>query len=98
MEMDASPNKEVTMTAQIAIGLSVGVLAGLIHFTGLRWNVRLLTAGTPGIAIGLQLARLGVLAAVFFALARLGPWALLSGAAGLLIARQMVLRRIGVSS
>ncbi|MFT4065942.1 ATP synthase subunit I [Paraburkholderia sp.] len=79
---------------QIAIGLLAGVLAGLIHFAGLHWNVRLLTAGRPGRALALQLARLGALAAVFVGLARLGPWALLCGAAGLLLARQVVLQRV----
>jgi F1F0 ATPase subunit 2 len=94
MEMDASANEEIAMTAQVAIGLSVGILAGLIHFTGLRWNVRLLTAGAAGSALGVQVVRLGVLAAVFVVLARLGAWALLCGAAGLLLARQCVLRRV----
>lgn len=84
------------LAAQIAIGLFAGVLAGMVHFEGLRWNVRLLTAGTPGRAIGLQLARLGALAAVFVVLARLGPWPLLCGAAGLLLARHRVLQRIKV--
>ncbi|MBN3848819.1 ATP synthase subunit I [Paraburkholderia sp. Ac-20342] len=82
--------------ARIATGLLAGVLAGLIHFTGLRWNVRLLTAGAPCRAIGLQLIRLGLLAAVFIVLARLGPWPLLCGAAGLLLARHLVLQRFKV--
>ncbi|MFM0500186.1 N-ATPase subunit AtpR [Paraburkholderia caffeinilytica] len=82
--------------AQMAIGLVAGMLAGWIHFTGLRWNVRLLIAGAPGRAIGLQLARLGVLAVVFVVLARLGPWPLLGGAAGLLLARHWVVQRVRV--
>ncbi|MFP3182430.1 MAG: ATP synthase subunit I [Paraburkholderia sp.] len=86
------------LAAQIATGLLAGILAGLIHFAGLRWNVRLLTAGVPGRAIGLQLARLGVLAVVFVVLARLGPWPLLSGAAGLLLARHVVLQRVKVKA
>ncbi|MFP3504816.1 ATP synthase subunit I [Burkholderia sp. SIMBA_062] len=84
------------LAAQIAIGLPVGVLAGLIHFAGLHWNVRLLSAGMPGRAIGLQLARLGALAVVLVLLARLGPWSLLSGAGGLLLARHAMLRRVKV--
>jgi F1F0 ATPase subunit 2 len=101
--MDASANPEkMNMTpypalaGQMAIGLLVGMLAGLIHFTMLRWNVRLLTAGATGKAIALQLARLGALGAIFFLLARMAPWPLLGGAAGLLLARHAVLRRIRV--
>lgn len=80
--------------AQAAIGFVVGMLAGLAHFTMLRWNVLLLTTGSPARAIALQLARLGALAAIFFMLARMGPWALLCGAGGLLLARHAVIRRI----
>jgi F1F0 ATPase subunit 2 len=104
VEMDASANpEEMTMTvqslltvqsAQAVIGLFVGMLAGLVHFTMLRWNVQLLTTGSPSKAIALQLARLGAMAAIFFVLARTGPWALLCGAGGLLLARHAVLRRI----
>jgi F1F0 ATPase subunit 2 len=103
VEMDAPANPEETMTAhslptlqaaQAVIGLFVGVLAGVVHFTMLRWNVRLLTTGSSGKAIALQFARLGAMAAIFFVLARTGPWALLCGAGGLLLARHAVLRRI----
>jgi F1F0 ATPase subunit 2 len=106
--MDASADpEEMIMTlhslltvqaAQAAIGLLVGMLAGLVHFTMLRWNVRLLTTGSSGKAIALQLARLGALAAIFFVLARTGPWALLCGAGGLLLARHAVIRQIRSAS
>ncbi len=85
---------QTVQTAQAAIGFFVGTLAGLVHFTMLRWNVRLLTTGSTGQAIALQLARLGALALIFFVLARMGAWALLCGAGGLLLARQAVIRRI----
>ncbi|MFM0136290.1 N-ATPase subunit AtpR [Caballeronia grimmiae] len=84
--------------AQAVIGLFVGVLAGLVHFTMLRWNVRLMTTGSSGKAIALQFARLGALGTIFLVLARTGPWALLSGTAGLLVARHAVLRRIRSAS
>jgi F1F0 ATPase subunit 2 len=74
------------------------MLAGLVHFTMLRWNVRLLTTGSSGKAIALQLARLGALAAIFFVLARTGPWALLCSAGGLLLARHAVIRQIRSAS
>jgi F1F0 ATPase subunit 2 len=107
--MDASANPEemimaahsqiaaylaTALAAQLALGLSVGLLAGLVHFTLLRWNVRLLTSGASARAIGLQLARLAAVAAIFFVLARIGPWALLSGAGGLLVARGAVMHRM----
>jgi len=86
------------VTVQSAIGLLVGMLAGLVHFTMLRWNVRLLTTGSSGKAIALQLARLGALAAIFFVLARTGPWTLWCGAGGLLLARHAVIHRIRSAS
>jgi F1F0 ATPase subunit 2 len=101
MEMDASANQErpamtspFPLAAQIATGLSVGLLAGSIHFATLHWNVRLLIAGTAARALALQLLRLAGVAVWFALLAKLGPWALLCGVAGLLIARYVVIRRI----
>jgi len=64
----------------------------------LRGNVRLLIAGTPAKAIGLQLLRLAGVAVLFAALAKLGAWPLLCGAAGLLLARGFILRRVQVTS
>ena len=81
--------------AQAALGFCVGMLAGLVHFTTLRWNVRLLATGSSGKAIALQLARLGAVAVVFLVLARTGPWALLCGAGALLLARHAVIRLSG---
>jgi F1F0 ATPase subunit 2 len=85
------------LAGHIAIGLVAGMLVGLIHFTTLHWNVRLLVAGTPAKAFALQGLRLAGVAALFFVLAKLGPWALLCGAAGLLLARYAILRRVRVS-
>ncbi|MGA7780154.1 MAG: ATP synthase subunit I [Paraburkholderia sp.] len=87
-----------TEGAQAAIGLFVGILAGLVHFTTLRWNVRLLSTGSSAKAIALQIARLGAIAAIFFVLARTGAWALLGGAGGVLFARHAVIRRVRSAS
>jgi F1F0 ATPase subunit 2 len=78
----------------IPVGLAVGLTAGLIHFTTLHWSVRLLTIGSAGKALVVQLCRLGLLAAVFIVLARMGAPTLLSAALGLLLARHAVLRRV----
>ena len=86
------------LAAQIAIGSCVGLAAGAIHFATLRGNVRLLIAGTPAKAIGLQLLRLAGVAILFAVLAKLGAWPLLCGAAGLLLARGIILRRVQVAS
>jgi F1F0 ATPase subunit 2 len=86
------------LVAQIAIGVSVGLAAGAIHFATLRWNVRLLISGTPAKAIALQLLRLAGVAVLFGALAKLGAWPLLCGAAGLLLVRGVILRRVQVTT
>ncbi|OUL90540.1 ATP synthase subunit I [Paraburkholderia hospita] len=82
------------LIAQIATGLCVGFLAGSIHFASLHWNVRLIVAGSPSRAFALQLLRMAGVAVLFFALAKLSPWALLCGAAGLLLARFAILQRV----
>ncbi|SAK99105.1 N-ATPase, AtpR subunit [Caballeronia arationis] len=79
--------------AQIPVGLIAGFVAGLIHFTTLHRNVELLAFGSPGKALAMQCARLGLLLVILFVLAKLGAWALLCGAAGLLVARSVKLRR-----
>jgi F1F0 ATPase subunit 2 len=85
------------LIAQIAIGSFVGIAAGALHFATLRWNVRLLISGAPAKAIGLQLLRLAGVAVLFGVLAKLGAWPLLCGAAGLLLARGFILRRVQVT-
>jgi F1F0 ATPase subunit 2 len=101
VEMDAPANQtgsamttHFPLITQIATGLCVGFLAGSIHFASLHWNVRLIVAGSPGWAFALQLLRMAGVAVLFFALAKLGTWALLCGAAGLLLARFAILLRI----
>ncbi len=77
------------------IGLAVGTLLGLIHFGSLWWNVRLLASGGALRALAIQLLRFALLAAVLLGLAKLGAAALLAGALGLLLARSLLLRRLG---
>jgi F1F0 ATPase subunit 2 len=85
------------LVAQIAIGSFVGFAAGALHFATLRWNVRLLISGAPAKAIALQMLRLAGVAVLFGVLAKLGPGPLLCGAAGLLLARGFILRRVQVT-
>ena len=85
------------LAARIAIGVSVGLAAGAIHFSTLHWNIRLLVSGTPAKALGLQLLRLAGVVVLFGILAKLGVWPLLCGAAGLLLARSVILRRVQVA-
>lgn len=83
-----------TLSMQIPAGLGIGLVYGWVHFWSLRGNVRLMTGGAPVKAFMVQLVRLACVAGVFFLLARLGPWALLSGALALLPARLAVLRQV----
>lgn len=83
----------LTLSVQLVIGGVAGWLAGVLHFATLRQTVRLFAAGAAARALLLQAGRLALLALIFFALARLGAWVLLCGAAGLLLARRGALRR-----
>lgn len=75
-----------------AAGLAAGMGAGAAHFAALGWNARYFAAGRFGLALGAQAARCMLSALLLFALARAGNPALLSGMAGLLLARHAVLR------
>jgi F1F0 ATPase subunit 2 len=83
----------------IALGLVAGVLLGFVHFGSLWWNTKLFTEGTGMIRVLIvQVGRFAVLATVFFILAELGAAPLLAGMAGLLVSRQVVLRRFRTRS
>jgi F1F0 ATPase subunit 2 len=90
--------EHLSLTAQVPAGLIAGFAAGLVHFATLRRNVLLLAFGSTGKALAMQLARLGLLLLVLFVLAKLGPWTLLCGALGVLVARSVVLYRIRVAT
>ncbi|HME27772.1 MAG TPA: ATP synthase subunit I [Acetobacteraceae bacterium] len=82
------------MTALLdSLCFAAGVAVGLLHFLLLRWNTRLfITAGVPR-AIGIQALRLVVLAGVLLLAARFGAVPLLLTALGVMMARQIVVRR-----
>jgi hypothetical protein len=82
------------LSVQIPAGLSIGLAYGLIHFSSLRGNVRFMMSGAPVKAFVVQLMRFAGVACVLFLLAKLGPWALLSGASAILPARFAILRRV----
>ena len=77
--------------ALAAIGLAVGLLAGGVHFASLRWNAACFATGRPVLALVIQVARLAISAALFFALAKAGAFALLGGAAGFIWTRTIAL-------
>jgi len=78
------------------VGLLAGMAVGLAHFATLWWNTRLFTgSGSIFAAFGLQLGRFAMVVAVFFGLAKFGALPLLAGALGLLLARHIVIKRIG---
>lgn len=82
------------MTALRDIGfLALGFGAGLLHFHLLRWNTRLFVAVGAPWAIGAQVLRLAALALVLLVIASHGAAALLFAAFGVMLARQLVLRR-----
>jgi F1F0 ATPase subunit 2 len=79
---------DLILARDAAIGLTAGLLAGLVHFSSLWWNTRLLMSERAGKAILPQLARFAVAA---------GTLAILAGALGFLLARQLLLQRFGES-
>jgi F1F0 ATPase subunit 2 len=77
------------------VGIAAGILLGLIHFGSLWWNVRLLASGGALRALAIQVLRFALLTAALLGLAKLGAAALLAGGLGLLLARGLLLRRLG---
>jgi len=83
----------LSTSAQIACGLAAGGGAGAAYFAALLVNARSYARHAIGAAIALQAVRFGMLGLVLYGLARLGPAALLSGLAGVVVARHVALRR-----
>ena len=83
----------LSLAAQLGVGLLAGQLVGAVHFASLAFNLRLFTAGRVLPALALQLLRVGLSVALLAALIRLGLAALLAGAGGLLLVRQLFIRR-----
>ncbi|MCA0920139.1 ATP synthase subunit I [Pseudooceanicola nanhaiensis] len=77
-----------------ALALAAGTGAGIVHFASLRRVTALyLEGGLAARTVALQLLRLALLAALLVGLALLGALPLLCGTLGLLLGRQIVLRR-----
>lgn len=85
--------------AAAGLGLAVGLIAGGAYFASLWWNTQLYLAGGRALlAVLVQMLRFTVLLVALAGLALFGAMALLMGAAGLLLARALVLRRLGRQS
>jgi uncharacterized membrane protein (UPF0136 family) len=73
--------------------IALGLLAGTLHFTLLRWNTSLYARpGRIGLGAALQVVRIGVLAGLLAMAARQGALPLLLMALGVLVARPVVMR------
>ena len=69
---------DLILARDAAIGLTAGLLAGLVHFSSLWWNTRLLMSKRAGKTVLLQLARFAVAAGTLAILAWFGTVALLA--------------------
>lgn len=79
----------------IALGFTLGLAFGYVHFASLERVARMFMGDGPlWRAVGLQLARLAALAVLMVGLALLGVAALLAGMFGVIAAREIVLRRV----
>lgn len=83
------------LAAQSAVGLIAGFAVGVPYFASLWWSTRLFVTGSAGRAVVLQLGRIGMALAVLILLARLSFISLLAGALGFLVARALLLARLG---
>lgn len=81
--------------AHIALGLGVGLALGFFQFATLKHVVRLyLAGGSPLRAAALHLGRLALVAGLLVGLALIGAAALVAGAFGLILSREIVLRPV----
>jgi F1F0 ATPase subunit 2 len=88
---------DLTLVRDASVGLFGGFLVGLLHFSSLWWNTRLLVAERAGKAIVLQVARLAVTAGALAILTWLGPLAFVSAGLGFFVARGRTVKRFGES-
>ena len=77
------------------LGLVVGLLIGAIHFGSLWWTARAYAGGGLVRPLVVHVLRFVLTVAVLVGLARIGAVALLAGALGLVVARALVVRRVG---
>ena len=84
---------------QGTLALLAGMVAGFIHFRSLWWNTRMLSGSGPILpAVAVQLGRFALLAAVLTVLTMFGAVPLLTGALGIMISRQLVMKRVGAAT
>lgn len=80
------------------LSFAVGIIAGILYFGGLRWNVRLFTEGGSVRTMILVMAGRFALLGGLLTLASLqGAMPLLTMALGVLVARFAVMRRVRVA-
>ncbi|WP_176049714.1 ATP synthase subunit I [Burkholderia sp. BCC1644] len=82
----------LSSSLQIATGGTAGVIAGAAYFAALHVNARWYAHHALGAALVMQVLRFGLLALMLYGLARLGSAALLSGLAGIVVARHVATR------
>lgn len=81
------------MALYTVLGFAAGLTLGTVHFLTLGRLVEMLVSGPVALPLILQLARFAILGAVLYGLALLGALPLIAGAAGIVLARVLVLRR-----
>lgn len=85
----------LALAPSLAIHLAAGFLLGLLYFRSLWWNTRLFVlGGRAATIIALGLGRFTLLGAVLIFASLEGAVPLLALAAGVLIARPIVMRRV----
>lgn len=92
------PVHSLSIPLQMAAGGVTGGVVGLAYFASLLVNVRWYVRDAISIAIIVHFVRFGTLALVLFGLAHIGYVALLSGLAGIMLARRATIRLPGGSS
>lgn len=76
----------------IATGLAAGGIGGGVYFGTLFMSMRWYARRGIAVAVGLHMLRFGMLGLMLYGLARLGPATLLSGLAGIVLARHISIR------
>lgn len=92
------PIQTLSVPVQTAAGCITGGAVGLAYFASLLANVRWYARDAISIAIIVHLVRFATIALVLFGLAQIGYIALLSGLAGIMLARRVMIRLPGGSS
>ncbi len=83
----------------ILLFVPLGAAAGAVHFAAISRDADLLVrGGSPLAALGLRLGRVLLTIVVLVAAARQGLPVLLGAAGGFMVARQIILRRLGAVS